>query len=129
MSNTLSASEQIEELERQIVQLKHRSLLELKVKLAEARHAVVVLEKQIEEISGKAPASGGAVEPKQRKARTSITIAQVVAAIKGGALNYKAVANALGCSPITVAKKIEAEGKAAGIKSTGQKATFKLSVK
>jgi hypothetical protein len=128
MSNNLSASEQIEELERQIVQLKHRSLLELKVKLAEARHTVVVLEKQIEEITGKAPASGGA-EPKQRKARTSITIAQVVAAIKGGATNYKAVAGVLGCSPITVAKKIEAEGKANGIKSTGQKATFKLLVK
>jgi len=126
MSNNLTATEQIEELERQIVQLKHRSLLELKVKLAEARHTVVVLEKQIEEISGKTPASA---EPKQRKARTSITIAQVVAAIKGGATNYKAVANTLGCSPITVAKKIEAEGKSAGIKSTGQKATFKLLVK
>lgn len=126
MSTTVSASEQIEELQRQIEQLRHRSLLELKVKLAEARHAVVALEKQIADITGK-PAE--ASEGKERKARTSITIAQVVAAIKGGALNYKAVAQALGCSPITVAKKIEAEGKAAGIKSTGQKATFRLQVK
>jgi len=126
MSNNPTASEQIEELERQLVQLRHRSVLELKVKLAEARHAVVMLEKQIEGITGKAPA---ATEAKQRKARTSITIAQVVAAIKEGATNYKTVAAALGCSPLTVAKKIEKEGKAVGIKSTGQKAAFKLLVK
>jgi len=126
MSNNLTATEQIEELERQLVQLKHRSLLELKVKLGEARHTVAMLEKQIEEITGKAPASP---ETKQRKSRRSITIAEVVSAIKKGATNYKAVARELDCSPITVAKKIEAEGKAAGIKSSGQKATFKLSVK
>lgn len=125
MSNSLSASEQIEELQRQIESLKHRSLLELKVKLGEARHTVVALEKQIEEITGKsAPAPVEGV-----RKRTTITIQQVVAAIKEGASNYRAVANALGCSPITVAKKIELEGKAAGIKSSGQKASFKLFLK
>ena len=126
MSNPVSASEQIELLQQQIEQLRSRSLLELKVKLAEARHAVVSLEKQIESLTGKAPV---ATEAKTRKARTSITIEQVVEAIKGGAVNYKGVAAVLGCSPITVAKKIEAEGKAAGIKSKGQKASFQLFVK
>jgi len=127
MSNTPSASEQIELLQQQIEQLKHRSLLELKVKLAEARHNVVALEKQIEGITGKAAAAD---EPRgEKRSRKSITIEQVVEAIKGGATNYKAVANALGCSPITVTKKIQTEGKAAGIKSTGQKASFKLLVK
>lgn len=126
MSNTPSAQEQIEELERQIEQLRHRSLLELKVKLAEARHAVVVLEKQLEEVTGK-PAATSVEKP--RRTRTSISIAQVVESIRGGASNYRAIAKELGCSPITVAKKVEAEGKAAGIKSSGAKATFKLSVK
>ncbi len=125
MANKSSASEQIDELERQIAQLKHRSLLELRVKLAEARHAVIVLEKQIEEFTGKPPTA----EKKQRKPKVNVTIEQVVAAIKEGATNYKAVASALGCSAFIVAKKIEAEGKAAGIQSTGQKASFKLSVK
>ena len=83
------------------------------------------LEKQIADITGK-PA---APEKEGVRRRTTINIGQVVAAIKGGASNYKAVANVLGCSPITVAKKIETEGKAAGIKSTGQKASFKLFAK
>ena len=65
----------------------------------------------------------------ERKARTSITIDQVVAAIKAGATNYKGVALKLGCSPMTVTSKIKAQGKSAGISSTGQKAAFKLAVK
>lgn len=126
MSQTTTAKEQIEELERQIAQLRHRSVMELKVKLAEARHAVVVLEKQLEEATGK---SAPAADVKPRRTRTSVSIEQVVAAIRGGAKNYRAVANELGCSPITVAKKVESEGKAAGIRSSGAKATFKLFVK
>ncbi len=124
MPNSLSASEQIAELQRQIESLRHRSIQELRVKLAEARHNVALLEKQIAELTGKSVSDKGKV-----RKRTSITIGQVVAAIKAGATNYKAVAAALGCSPITVAKKIEAEGKSAGIRSTGQKASFKLFVK
>ena len=124
MPNSLSASEQIAELQRQIESLRHRSIQELRVKLAEARHNVALLEKQIAELTGKPVSDKGKV-----RKRTSITIGQVVAAIKAGATNYKAVAAALGCSPITVAKKIEAEGKSAGIRSTGQKASFKLFVK
>jgi len=125
MSNTLSASEQIEELQRKIEQLKHQSLLELRVKLAEARGVVVALENELEKLTGKAPgatASG-------RKARTSITIEDVVKAIKGGATNYKSISAKLGCSAATVTNKIKAQGKVAGITSTGQKAAFKLAVK
>jgi predicted transcriptional regulator len=124
MPTTLSASEQIEQLQQQIEQLKHRSLLELKVKLAEARGAVSDLESQIEKITGTSPAKTGV-----RKSRTSITIDDVVRAIKGGASNYKNVADVLGCSAATVTNKIKAEGKAAGIASSGQKASFKLTAK
>jgi len=99
--------------------------LELKVKLAEARALVVDLQDQIEKITGEA-VSG---KPTVRKARTSVTIAQVVEAIKGGATNYRSVAAKLGSSSATVTKKIKAEGKAAGISSTGQKAAFKLIAK
>jgi len=125
MSNTLSASEQIEELQRKIEQLKHQSLLELRVKLAEARSSVVALENELEKLTGKAPAA----TPSGRKPRTSITIDDVVRAIKSGATNYKSIAGKLGCSAATVNNKIKAEGKAAGITSTGQKAAFKLAVK
>jgi len=126
MSTATTAQEQIQELERQIENLKHRSVLELKVKLAAARNEVSELEAQIAKITGKAvPAE----KPTGRKPRVSITIDQVVEAIKNGATNYKSIANVLGCSSLTVAKKVEAEGKKAGIKSTGQKASFKLMVK
>jgi len=129
MTNTQTspagATEQIEDLQRQIEQLKHRAILELKVKLAEARALVVDLQSQIEKMTGEvAPA-----KPTTRKARTSVTIQQVVDAIKGGATNYRMVANKLGSSAATVAKKIKMEGKAAGISSTGAKASFTLRVK
>lgn len=123
MTSPVAATEQIEDLQRQIEQLKHRAILELKVKLAEARALVVELQSQIEKFSGE-------VAPeKTRKARISVTIAQVVDAIKGGATNYRAIATKLGTSAATVAKKIKTEGKAAGISSTGQKAAFALRVK
>ncbi|MEI8233102.1 MAG: hypothetical protein WCH57_00275 [Verrucomicrobiota bacterium] len=124
-TNASGATEQIETLQRQIEQLRHRAILELKVKLAEARALVVDLQSQIEKMTSE-PAPAKAIG---RKARTSVTIAQVVEAIKGGATNYRSVAAKLGSSSATVAKKIKAEGKAAGISSTGQKASFKLIVK
>ncbi len=138
MSNTTrSVTEEIQELERQLVDLKHRSLLELKVKLGEARHAVALLERQIEALVNEGSeksepvtsAAGSSSAAPQRRTRISITIEQVVEAIRGGASNYRQIANILGCSPITVAKKVEAEGKAAGIKSSGQKGSFKLFLK
>ena len=128
MPNSITASgatEQIETLQRQIEQLRHRAILELKVKLAEARALVVDLQSQIEKIAGET-APGKSIG---RKARTSVTIAQVVEAIKGGATNYRSVAAKLGSTTATVAKKVKAEGKAAGVSSTGQKAAFKLIVK
>ncbi|MEI6349582.1 MAG: hypothetical protein WCP06_00580 [Verrucomicrobiota bacterium] len=126
MSTTPSAKEQIEELEQQIEKLKHRSILQLRVQLAEARNAVTELEIQIQKLTGKAPE---AVKSTGRKPRTSVNIDDVVQAIKGGATNYRAVAQKLGSTAATVTKKIKAEGKAAGISSTGQKATFKLTAK
>ena len=94
-------------------------------KLAEARALVVDLQGQIAKLSGE-------VAPEKvsgRKPRTSVSVEQVVAAIKGGATNYRTIAAKLGSSAATVAKKIKTEGKAAGITSTGQKAAFKLSAK
>ena len=126
LTNPIAATDQIEDLQRQIEQLKHRAILELKVKLAEARALVVELQSQMEKLSGEvAPAKPATT----RKPRTSVTIQQVVEAIKGGATNYRAVANKLGTSAATVAKKIKMEGKVAGISSTGEKASFRLRVK
>jgi len=123
--NPTGASEQIENLQRQIEHLKHRAILELKVKLAEARASVVDLQNQIAKMTGEIVPEKSA----GRKARTSVTIQQVVEAIKSGATNYRTVATKLGTSPATVAKKIKTDGKAAGVTSVGQKASFRLLVK
>ncbi len=122
----MNAQEQIEELERQIENLRSRAVMELKVKLAEARNRVVDLEHEIAKLSGQ---DIDGASRSQRKPRISITIKQVVEAIQGGATNYRTVAAKLGCSPANVARKIKADGKKAGIKSTGEKSSFVLSVK
>ena len=126
MSTATSAAEQIEELQQQIERLKDRSILELRVKLAEARGVVADLEAEIQKMTGEEKGAGA---PRTRKQRTSVTIADVVKAINAGATNYRAVATKLGATAATVAKKIKAEGKEAGISSIGQKAAFKLLVK
>ncbi|XHR27596.1 MAG: hypothetical protein ACFUZC_16850 [Chthoniobacteraceae bacterium] len=122
----MSAKEQIKELERQIENLRHRAVLELKVKLAEARNNVAALERKIAETTGN-PSSNATPDP--RKTRVRITIKEIVIAIQGGATNYRTVAATLGCSPAKVAKKIKEEGKKAGIWRKGEKAKFVLSVK
>ncbi len=126
MSNTTSASEQIELLQQQIERLKERSIIELKAKLAEAKGVMIGFERELERLTGVAEAQPKA--PTKRKKRTAISIGDVVQSIKGGATNYKAVAGDLGCSPITVTKKIETEGKGAGISITGRKAALRLAV-
>jgi hypothetical protein len=122
----MSAQEEIQELQRQIENLRTRAIMEIKVKLAEARNNVVDLENRIAELSGNAP-SAQTAQP--RKARVRVTIKQIVEAIQGGAINYRMVADKLGCSPSIVAQKIKAEGKRAGIKCASKKANFVLSVK
>ena len=118
-----TTEEQIQELQLQILKLKERSVLELRVKLAEAKGLVIALEKQLEQMTGQVPVAT------ERKARVSVTIQQIVEAIQNGQTNYRLIANQLGCSAQNVANKVKAEGKKAGIKSMGEKANFKLSVK
>jgi len=126
---TPSTLDQIEEYKKQIEQLKHRAVLEMKVKLAEARALVVQFQDQIAQYTGEiqAKASEGAKEGK--KTRVSITIEQIVEAIRGGAYNYRTVAAKLGASAQNVANKVQAEGKKAGITSVGTKASFRLLVR
>jgi len=128
-----SAIEQIEILEREIAdrqdqirQLKRRALQELHARLKETRSLVLELENAIkkyaDEIQGKTPE----IVKDLNKSRTSITIEQVVAAIRNGAKNYRQVADKLGVSAATVTKKIKAEGEKAGIDSIGERSSFEL---
>ncbi len=128
MTNTLNTQDQIAELEGQIENLRHRAIMELKVKLADARNQVADLQNKIAELSGNSADSAMANHPAS-KARVSVTIKQIAEAIKGGKTKYRAIADALGCSPSNVANKIRKEGKKAGITSRDNKSNFVLSVK
>jgi len=122
----MDTQEQIHDLERQITNLRGRAVMELKVKLVEARNRVVEIQKEIDELTSiKKPGNASIV----KKPRITITIKQIVDAIRGGATNYKMVADKLGCSKSAVAKKIKEEGKKAAITSSGEKSNFVLSVK
>jgi hypothetical protein len=122
----MNTNEQIQELERQIENLRSRAVMELKVKLVEARNRVVEIQKEIAKLTGSDnPDTTNVV----KKPRITITVKQIVEAIRGGATNYKTVAEKLGCSKSAVAKKIKEEGKKAGITSSGEKSNFILAVK
>ena len=122
----MDTQEQIQDLERQIKNLRSRAVMELKVKLSTARNRVIEIQKEIADFTGgENPPTANAV----KKPRITITIKQIVEAIRGGATNYKMVADKLGCSKSSVAKKIKEEGKKAGINCSGEKANCVLTGK
>jgi hypothetical protein len=122
----MNTQEQIQELERQIENLRSRAVMELKVKLVDARNRVVEIQKEITKLTG---GENSATANVVKKPRITITVKQIVEAIRGGATNYKMVADKFGCSKSCVAKKIKEEGKKAGINCSGEKANFVLTVK
>ena len=110
--STPTASEQIEQLERQILDLKKLALLELREKLAEARQAVADLEKELAQLTGKSgeePAGGIA----RRTRRPSITDEELKPLILGAmaqhgttGLNAKEIAARVGQDPLRIRKFI-----------------------
>ena len=81
----MNTQEQIQDLERQIENLRSRAVMELKVKLVDARNQVVEIQKEIAKLTGgDSPDTSNVV----KKPRVKITIKDVVEAIRGGATNY-----------------------------------------
>ena len=124
LTSASGAIEQIETLQSQIAQLKHRAVLELKVKIGEAKAQVAGLEAQLEKMT-KDLGTSMPVE-RTRKPRGKATIDAIVHSIRGGAYNYRMVAKELNVSAATVTKMIKQGGTAAGITSSGQKGAFRL---
>jgi len=110
--STFTASEQIEQLEQQILGLKKQALLELHEKLAEARKAVAHLEKELAQLTGKQeeePAMGVA----RRTRRPSITdealkplVIKAMAQHGMNGLNAKEIAARVGQDPLRIRKFI-----------------------
>ena len=113
MSNTLTASQQIEQLEEQISKLKKQALAELKAKLAEAIQNVAVLEKELAELTGQPEAAP--VGAPRRTRRPSITdddlkplVLKAMAQKGMNGLNAKEIAVGVGQDPLRVRKFIAA---------------------
>lgn len=116
MSITLTASEQIKQLEGQIVELKHQALAELKEQLAEARKTVAELESQLELLTGKvdSAATSGATASRRTR-RPSITdddlkpqVLKAMAQNGKNGLNAKEIASFVGQDPLRIRKFIAA---------------------
>jgi hypothetical protein len=107
--------------------LDYNKLLAERQKLQEA---IQKIDDQLDEIAEEMgiSTSPAKAKPGIRKGgkRHSITIDDVVATLKSGPKNYREVASELGCSTANVRAKVQKEGKAAGIGSTGERASFKL---
>ena len=113
MSNTLTASQQIEQLEEQISKLKKGALAELKEKLADAIKNVATLEKELADLTGQSSAAPS-VTPRRTR-RPSITdddlkpLVLKAMALKGmNGLNAKEIAACVGQDPLRVRKFIAA---------------------
>jgi len=113
MSNTLTASQQIEQLEEQISKLKNGALAELKAKLAEAIKNVATLEKELAELTGQ-PTAASATAPRRTR-RPSITddelkpqVLKAMAQQGTNGLNAKEIATCVGQDPLRVRKFIAA---------------------
>jgi acetyl-CoA carboxylase alpha subunit len=114
MSNTLTASQQIEQLEEQISKLKKEGLAELKAKLADAIKNVATLEKELADLTGQSSSAAPAAI-QRRTRRPSITdddlkpLVLKAMALKGtNGLNAKEIAACVGQDPLRVRKFIAA---------------------
>jgi len=114
MTTPLTASEQIEQLEQQILGLQKQALVELKAKLAEARENVACLERELEELCGKpATVTKSAAAPVRRSRRPSITdedlkpmVLKAMAANGMNGLNARNIAELVGQDPLRIRKFI-----------------------
>jgi len=114
--STPTASEQIEQLERQILDLKKQALVELREKLAEARKTVADLEKELAQLTGKSteePASAAIATRRTR--RPSVTdddlkpmVLKAMAQHGMNGLNAKDIAGHVGQDPLRIRKFIAA---------------------
>ena len=110
--STPTATEQIEQLERQILDLKKQALVELREQLAEARKTVVDLEKELAQLTGKQTEEPLAASVRRTR-RASIDdeslkplILKAMAQHGMNGLNAKEIAARVGQDPLRIRKFI-----------------------
>lgn len=128
-TKTTTALEQLAELqaefEKKSAAIKEQAQGELVLKIKEKKQELAELQQQYEALTGKpAKHTFGGDNGGEKRQRHTITIEQVKKAIQGGAKNNADISAHLGVSKANVASKVKKEGKAAGIKSKGQRVNF-----
>jgi len=131
MSNSLTASQQIEQLEEQISKLKKQALVELKAALADAIKDVAALEKELAELTGQPDATP--VAATRRTRRPSITdddlkplVLKAMAQKGMNGLNAKEIAACVEQDPLRVRKFIAANPSVLKRQGTGPGTLFFL---
>ena len=120
--------EEIKKHQEAIAALTNEAVSALKEKRKALLAEVAEVDAQLEKLTG----SSASVAPKARKPRSpsvDVSIEQVVKAIKDGKTNNAQISKALGCSPAKVKAVVSDSGKAAGITSSGERASFAYSLK
>lgn len=110
---TFTASEQIEQLEKKILELKQQALAELKAQLLAAQKSVADLEAQLSQLTGKPAAEAASTAPTHRTRRPSISdedlkplILKAMAQKGMTGLNAKDIADCAGQDPLRIRKFI-----------------------
>ena len=112
--STPTATEQIEQLERQILDLKKQALVELRDKLTEARKTVADLEKELTQLTGKSSDEPATETTSTRRTRRpSVTddelkpmVLKAMAQHGMNGLNAKDIASHVGQDPLRIRKFI-----------------------
>jgi hypothetical protein len=111
MANSLTALEQIEQIEAQISNLKKEALIELKARLAEAIQNVAALEKELAGLTGQPAVTDSAAPRRTRRASISDDalkplILKAMAQKGMNGLNAREIAACVGQDPLRVRKFI-----------------------
>jgi len=130
MATQSSSLEKIQELESQIRQLKDDAVLELKEKLISARRAVSDLEKELEELTGKA-APTGIIRLRARHETISDEdlkprILEIFALNGKNGMNAKNIAEAVGQAPVRIREFLKKYPKVLKRQGTGPGTKFFL---
>ena len=120
--------EEIKKHEEAIAALKGEAVNALREKRKALQADLAAVEADIQKLTGGTD-SGGKKTRKPRSPSVDVTIEQVVKEIKAGKTNNAQISKSLGCSPAKVKAIVAQSGKAAGISSTGERASFTYQLK
>jgi hypothetical protein len=121
-----SPLDEIKKHQDAIAALKNDAVSGLKAEKSALENQVRALDAQISALTGKAP---GEKTRKPRSPSVPVSIDDIVKHIKSGVTNNNALAKATGASSAKIKAVVKADGKKAGITSSGARSKFAYALK